>query len=102
MMGEIAEKYADFSIVTGDNSRSEPTGAIIADILSGMRERAHYTVITNRRRAIERAFDMLREGDSLLLLGKGHEEYMEGPEGKIPFSEREIVLSLIKKKGVPL
>ncbi|MBQ8408822.1 MAG: UDP-N-acetylmuramoyl-L-alanyl-D-glutamate--2,6-diaminopimelate ligase [Clostridia bacterium] len=97
LMGRIATAMADLVIVTEDNSRSERTSDIIADILAGASEDGCYTVIDNRREAIEYAIKNARRGDIILLAGKGHENYEIGANGKKPFSEKEIVSAMIEK-----
>lgn len=97
IMGRIAEKLADFCIVTTDNPRGESPCTIFADILSGMQKSEKRIVISDRQRAIITALTRLKAGDTLLLLGKGHEEYIITSEGKKYFSEREIVTSFMEK-----
>ena len=87
-MGEICTKYADFSVITSDNPRSENPEKIINDILKGVDKAKAFEVITNRRDAIIKCAQELGENDVLLLLGKGHEEYEITKEGKRFFSER--------------
>lgn len=89
-MGEIAVKMSDFVIITGDNSRTEEPSAIIADILKGVGGAENYTVIENRREAIEYAVANATAGDIILLVGKGHEQYEIDKYGLHPFSETEI------------
>ena len=97
IMGNIATCMADLAIITSDNSRTESRGDIINDILSGVALDATYTVIEDRREAIEYAIKNARRGDIILLAGKGHEEYEIDGEGKKPFSEREIVKEAIER-----
>ena len=99
VMGSIAEKYADFVFVTKDNSRSESTASIIKDILSGIKKEEVRRVVSSREKAIKEALIMAKEGDTVLLLGKGHEGYMIGKDGVTPFDEREIVASFLREKG---
>ena len=67
---------ADFAIVTSDNPRSEDPLAIIADIESGMSAgKDRYEVVPDRRDAIARALELAQAGDSVLIAGKGHEDY---------------------------
>lgn len=91
VMGKIASSLADFTVITSDNSRSERPADIISQILKGFdRERPH-AVIENRREAIRYALDTAREGDLILLAGKGHENYELTASGKRHFDEREVV-----------
>ncbi len=96
-MGRIAEELADHVFVTADNSRAESLKDILKDILDGMTKEEKRSVIADRERAIERALESLSEEDTLLLLGKGHEEYLIGKNGSEPFSEREIVFAYLEK-----
>ena len=98
-MGMIAESYADFIFVTTDNSRSETPLVIIRDILSGMAKEEKRRVICNRKTAIEEALSFAREGDTLLLLGKGHEKYIIDKNGESPFCERKIVEDFFEKRA---
>lgn len=96
IMGEIATKNADFIIITSDNPRSEDPLAIINDILSGIIEKSNFAVIPDRRKAIEATVAMARQGDIILLAGKGHETYEIKADGKSPFDEREILQEIYK------
>ena len=98
-MGTVAERYADFSFITTDNSRSEETLSIIRDILSGMPKEEKRKVVSNRKNAIEEALSAAKDGDTVLLLGKGHEEYMVTKEGTVPFSEKSIVYAFLLERG---
>ncbi len=97
-MGKIACELSDSVIITSDNSRSEDKGGIISDILSGITSKENITVIEDRKTAIHHAIITAREGDIILLVGKGHEEYEIDGNGVHPFSEREIVRSALKER----
>ncbi|MBE6681849.1 MAG: UDP-N-acetylmuramoyl-L-alanyl-D-glutamate--2,6-diaminopimelate ligase [Ruminococcaceae bacterium] len=91
-MGEISGKYADLSIITADNSRFEELDDIIADILIGIgKTDGKYEIVKDRRDAIYRAIDLSREGDIVLLAGKGQETYLDVKGVKTHFDEREVV-----------
>ncbi len=101
IMGEIAEHFADYVIVTSDNPRSEEPRAIIDDILVGMRDsRTPYKVIENRIEAIKYAVSIAARGDIIVLAGKGHETYQILRDGTIHLDEREIVAEALKAKPV--
>ncbi len=99
IMGRIATEMADEVVITSDNCRSEAAEDIISDILSGIdcRAKANYTVIYDRERAIDRAVKNARDGDVILLAGKGHECYQIDEKGKHYFSEKETVLRAVEK-----
>lgn len=91
-MGRIAAELSDFCIVTSDNPRTEEPGEIIKDILEGMKNiDTPYTVIENRREAIEYAIKNAKTDDIILLAGKGHETYQILKNETIHFDEREVV-----------
>ena len=91
-MGEIAGKYSSFCVITSDNPASEAPDDIIEEVKPGViRSGCEFTTITDRKEAILYALDMAKEGDTVLLAGKGHENYQITKSGKIPFSEEEIV-----------
>jgi UDP-N-acetylmuramoyl-L-alanyl-D-glutamate--2,6-diaminopimelate ligase len=93
VMGGLAERLADYVILTSDNSRGEDPAGILRDILAGMTSMEHCTVIPDRAHAIRHAIRQAKTGDILLLAGKGHEEYEITREGRLPFSERDLVRS---------
>ncbi len=90
-MGAVAQTYADFTVVTGDNARTEDPLKIISDILSGMGAGNPFVVIPDRTAAIRYAVEHADYGDILLLAGKGHEKYEIDRFGKKPFDEERIV-----------
>jgi UDP-N-acetylmuramoyl-L-alanyl-D-glutamate--2,6-diaminopimelate ligase len=96
IMGGIASSYADFVIITSDNSRSERTEDIISDILSGFDYECPHTVIEDRAAAIGFAVSHALTNDVIVLAGKGHEQYQILSDGTHPFDESAIVLSSIK------
>ncbi|RBL66951.1 UDP-N-acetylmuramoyl-L-alanyl-D-glutamate--2,6-diaminopimelate ligase, partial [Pseudomonas sp. MWU13-2625] len=86
LMGAIAERLADETVVTSDNPRSEDPQAIIRDVLAGMSAgKAH--VEADREAAIHWAVSQARAGDVVLVAGKGHEEYQDIAGVKRPFSD---------------
>jgi len=91
IMGGIAERMSDISIVTTDNPRTEEPERIIADILEGMAYPDRYEVVTDRIEAIHRALEIAKAGDVVLLAGKGQETYQEINGVKHHMDEREIV-----------
>lgn len=97
-MGEIAERLADFVIVTSDNPRFEEPGAIIEQILSGMKKKNH-VVIEDRREAIRYALEHAQKQDVIILAGKGHEDYQEICGKHYPFDEKEIVGRILDELG---
>ncbi|WP_139652644.1 UDP-N-acetylmuramoyl-L-alanyl-D-glutamate--2,6-diaminopimelate ligase [Raoultibacter phocaeensis] len=88
IMGRAA-LTADFAVVTSDNPRHEDPGAIIADILPGMTAGAErFEVDPDRRSAIARAVHLAHSGDSILIAGKGHEDYQLVGDEVLSFDDR--------------
>lgn len=95
-MGETAGHLADYSILTSDNPRWEEPEQILDDIEDGIRAaKGAYIRITDRREAVRYAIEQAREGDIIVLAGKGHEEYQEIKGIKYPMSEYELVKDAI-------
>lgn len=92
LMAAAAAKFADFVIVTSDNPRTEDPQAIIEEILPGLDgTMTPYKVIVNRREAIYYAVQNALPGDTIVLAGKGHEDYQIIGHEKRHFDEREVV-----------
>lgn len=96
-MGKIAATLSDYCVVTSDNPRSEDPEKIIMQIVEGMKDGCEYSVVVNRFSAIECALDMAKQGDVVLLAGKGHETYQILADRTIDFDEREIVNKLLDR-----
>lgn len=92
-MAAIAQKLADRIIVTSDNSRTEKTSDIMADIKEGMdiSGRSRSLFIEDREEAIRTAIMIAGQGATILLAGKGHETYQIIGTEKRHFDEKEIV-----------
>lgn len=99
-MGEMSGLYADLSVLTEDNSRLEDVHDIIADIETGIRKTdGEYIIIPDRKEAIRFCIENAREGDIILLLGKGHEDYQDKGGQKHPFDERVIIREILDEIG---
>lgn len=96
-MGEASGRLADLSVITADNSRFEKVEDIIADIKVGMaKTNGKYIEIPDRREAIRWCIENAREGDIIVLAGKGHEDYQEIEGVKRPFDERVVIRELLE------
>ena len=94
--GEVSGKYSDLSILTADNPRYENNDDIIKDILVGMEKtNGEYVIIPDRRDAIREAIVNAKEGDVVLVLGKGHEVFQEIKGVIYPFDERVIIREIV-------
>lgn len=96
LMGKIAISNSDFTVITSDNPRSENPSSIIAEIEKGAINAGgtpgdDYTIIADRRKAINDAAAMVKSGDTLLLAGKGHEDYQIVKGERLHFDDAEEV-----------
>ena len=101
IMGEIAARLADVAVVTSDNPRSEDPETIIEDITAGIGGKSNAKIIvdSDRKSAIKKALETAREGDVIVLAGKGQETYQILSSGKIHFDEREVVAEILSEKA---
>ncbi|MFC1646489.1 UDP-N-acetylmuramoyl-L-alanyl-D-glutamate--2,6-diaminopimelate ligase [Candidatus Omnitrophota bacterium] len=97
-MGRVASELADFAIITSDNPRFENPRKIISDIKANMRNKSSLVLI-DRRSAIEKAIDIARRGDIIVVAGKGHESYQIIKDKKIAFNDRAVIKDVLLKKG---
>ena len=97
-MGKAAAENADRLYVTSDNPRSEEPQAIIDEILSGIPEGVELQVCLSRAEAIAKALEECGDGDSLVIAGKGHENYQEIRGVKHPFSDIAEIQEFMRRK----
>lgn len=93
LMGKIADEMSDIIIVTDDNPRTEKPEDIRKDIMVLCKKALE---VENRKKAIAHGISILREGDSILLAGKGHEDYQIIGKEKFPFDEFKIVKEILE------
>ncbi len=92
LMGNVADRSGFNIIVTSDNPRSEDPNQILEDISQGIR-RDHLKVI-DRKLAIEKAFEISKDRDVIVIAGKGHEDYQEIMGERFHFSDQEVVRNI--------
>ena len=96
-LGEIIGGASDLCIITEDNPRFEEISSINNDIKVGLdKVGAKYIEIPDRADAIKYACENAEDGDLILLVGKGHEEYQDIKGVKYPFSELEVIEEIKK------
>ena len=104
LMGEVAGKYSDLAILTSDNPRTEDPLAILDEVEKGLkslplkewdqnemklwRSKKGYLKIPDRREAIRMAIRLAQPSDTVLIAGKGHEDYQIIGKKKFPFDDR--------------
>jgi UDP-N-acetylmuramoyl-L-alanyl-D-glutamate--2,6-diaminopimelate ligase len=99
-MGEVASLLADRIFLTEDNPRSEDPEEIIDQIMEGIEDKKKVEIIIDRKKGIKKALSIPKRGDSLVLVGKGHEDYQIKKGKKIHFSDQETVLELLNASAV--
>lgn len=95
LMGKIAEQFSDHCIITSDNPRNEDPHNIIAEIVNGMSATKH-EIIVERGAAIRLAISQARQSDTVLIAGKGHEDYQEVKGVRHPFNDVLIAQQALK------
>ncbi len=95
-MGRAVEELADLFWVTNDNPRGEDPSSIAEMILSGLESRKRARVVLDRERAIAEAIGEAREGDAVLVAGKGHECGQIFRERTLPFDDREVAAAAVR------
>lgn len=100
LMGAIAERLADWVIVTDDNPRSESGAQIVQQILSGMERPDAARVLRCRAEAIRQAVVQSPPGDLVLVAGKGHETYQLKGGSTLAFSDRDEVLKALSEVAI--
>jgi len=93
-MAQACQEEADYAIVTSDNPRNEEPMAICREITAGF-TRDCYEVEVDRRRAIQRALQLARPGDAILIAGKGHEATQLIQGQALPFRDQEVAAELL-------
>lgn len=96
IMGEVAGRLADYTIITSDNPRTEVPEDIIKEIEEGTKKtKGNYECIVDRKEAIKKAIFMQNKNDIVIIAGKGHEMYQEINKEQLPFDEREVIKEII-------
>ncbi len=95
LMAQAVEKAADRAWITTDNPRSEAPALIAAEIAAGFTDRIAVVVELDRAAAIERAIASASVGDVVLVAGKGHEDYQEIGNRRLPFRDVDVVTRIL-------
>ncbi len=96
-MGKIASELSDHVIITTDNPRTESPSNIIKNILDGIKAKEGFEVVEDREEAIKKGIELCKEGDILLIAGKGHEDYQILGDKRIHFDDKEISRKYLKE-----
>lgn len=100
LMGEVAGSLSDLVVLTSDNPRSEDPLRIMSDALVGLQKTGKtYLAEADREQAVRKALEHAREGDVVVLAGKGHETYQVLRDRTIPFDDREVARRILREMG---
>jgi UDP-N-acetylmuramoyl-L-alanyl-D-glutamate--2,6-diaminopimelate ligase len=100
MMGEAASSLSDLAVLTSDNPRGEDPLLIMSDALVGLQKTGKpYLAEVDRKDAIRKALNEAREGDVVVLAGKGHETYQVLKDRTVPFDDREVAREILREMG---
>ncbi len=100
IMGEVAGRLSDLPVLTSDNPRSEDPILIMNDVLVGLQRTGKpYIAEVDREAAIQKAIAQAREGDVVILAGKGHETYQVLRDKTVPFDDRQVARRVLNGMG---
>src|SRR5213078_390512 len=100
LMGEAAGSLSDLAVLTSDNPRSEDPLRIMSDAMVGLQKTGNpYLAEADRETAIRKALENAREGDVVVLAGKGHETYQVLKDRTIDFDDRKVAREVLKSYG---
>jgi UDP-N-acetylmuramoyl-L-alanyl-D-glutamate--2,6-diaminopimelate ligase len=104
LMGSLAARKSDLAVVTSDNPRTESAESILDGIFAGipLAAREHCLRVSDRQQAIRWALVLAQPGDSVLIAGKGHEDYQIIGNVKRPFDDREEARAGLRRLGFTL
>jgi UDP-N-acetylmuramoyl-L-alanyl-D-glutamate--2,6-diaminopimelate ligase len=101
-MGAVAARLSDLVVVTSDNPRGEDPERIIEEVKRGLAPAADrppsYLTIADRGDAIEKAIELGRTGDLVLIAGKGHEKYQVIGDRSLPFDDAEVAQQALARR----
>ncbi|MEW5805566.1 MAG: UDP-N-acetylmuramoyl-L-alanyl-D-glutamate--2,6-diaminopimelate ligase [Patescibacteria group bacterium] len=96
IMGNILSKYCDYAVITNDDPFSEDPEKIARELISGIS--IEHEKILDRKQAIQKAIKIAQKGDTVVVLGKGAEQWQVFKDKKIPWDDREVIRQIIKTK----
>jgi len=113
LMAEAAASHSDRIVATSDNPRTEDPDGILADVVEGLAKRERvspgrvdttengYCVLPDRREAIALAIGIAHSDDTVVIAGKGHEDYQIIGSDKLPFSDTDEARRALRRKALP-
>ncbi len=102
MQGSLADRYADIIVLTDEDPRLEDSQKILRDIAAGVKnkqEGENLFLISSRKEAFAKAFSLAQKGDTVMLLGKGHESCILIGNEKMPWNEEQVAHDVLIELG---
>jgi len=99
VMGTISSENCDRVIITNDNPRTEDPESILKQIEKGIADGVDYSIISDRREAIKEAVKVAEKGDTVIIAGKGHEDYQIVGTSRTHFKDKEVVREALSDLG---
>ena len=98
LMGQVATRLSDYTIITSDNPRTEDPQRIIDAIITGVESAADYVALPDRQEAIAHAIAMAQPRDTIVIAGKGHEDYQILGQTRRHFDDREVAQAALEHR----
>jgi UDP-N-acetylmuramoyl-L-alanyl-D-glutamate--2,6-diaminopimelate ligase len=98
LMGQVATRLSDYTIITSDNPRTEDPQRIIDEIIAGVESSQDYVPLPDRQEAIEHAIAMAQPSDTIVIAGKGHEDYQILGQTRRHFDDREVAQAALERR----
>ena len=98
LMGQVATRLSDYTIITSDNPRTEDPQYIIDEIITGVQHAADYVALPERQEAIAHAIAMAQPWDTVVIAGKGHEDYQILGQTRRHFDDCEVALAALERR----
>ena len=98
LMGQVATRLSDYTIITSDNPRTEDPQYIIGEIITGVQHAADYVALPERQEAIAHAIAMAQPWDTVVIAGKGHEDYQILGQTRRHFDDCEVALAALERR----
>jgi UDP-N-acetylmuramoyl-L-alanyl-D-glutamate--2,6-diaminopimelate ligase len=97
ILGEIVSKFADCTIVTNEDPYDENPIKIMEEIEKGISDKSKekFSRITDRKKALKKAFEIAKKGDIILVTGKGAEENMMVGTKKLPWNDKDVIQDIL-------
>jgi UDP-N-acetylmuramoyl-L-alanyl-D-glutamate--2,6-diaminopimelate ligase len=99
LMGQVATSLSDYTIITSDNPRTEDPQHILDEIIAGVESARDYIALPERQEAIEHAIAVAQPWDTIVIAGKGHEDYQILGQTRRHFDDREVAQAALQRRG---